>query len=312
MIIIKEDKNLHDSQSFKKPILLVSLLIILIMTSCQSNPSEEAKDKLIIYTSIYPLQFLTESIINDLGHVKSIYPPGVDAHTYEPTLKEMTAIAKGDVFIFLGGGMEVFSEKVAQSLESQNAHLIEIGNHRDLFSFDNDSDYDPHIWLDPLRMIEMGQIIKDELIHLNPENTHIFDQNYELLVEDLISLDEHFINTLRGASTKEIIVSHAAYQYWEERYGIKQIPISGITSTDEPSQKELVQIVKNIKEKNLKYIIFDQTGEHRLSTIIQNHTKTKKRTIHDLEVLTENDINNNENYLTIMEKNLQTLYDVTK
>lgn len=293
---------------------ILTIFLISILNGCQLGNSPDIKDenKLIVYTSIYPLQFLTESIGQNVASVSSIYPPGVDAHTYEPTLKEMTNIAKSDVFIYLGEGMESFSEKVAHSLTSQNIHLIELGRHDYLFSSSTDHDIDPHIWLDPLRMIEMGKIIKDELIQLSPENEQIIEENYNLLINELILLDEQFISTLQSKKNKEIIVSHAAYSYWEERYGIKQIPISGITSTDEPSQKELVQIVKKIEQKNLNYIIFNQTGEHRLSTIIQQHTNTKKRTIHDLEVLTEDDLNNNDNYLTLMKKNLSTLNDVTK
>lgn len=288
-------------------------VIVFLLSSCSLITSQHSNDKkLTIYTSIYPLQYVTNAIVGDVAKVHSIYPPGVDAHTYEPTLKEMTSIAKSDLFIYLGEGMESFSEKVALSLSSQDLQLIEIGKHKYLFSSVDGHDVDPHIWLDPLRMIEVGKIIKDDLVKLYPDQETLFNENLNKLTEDLIQLDDTFINTLQKKENKEVIVSHAAYGYWEERYGIKQLPISGIITTDEPSQKELVQIVKNIKESNLKYIIFDQTGEHRLSTIVQQHTNTEKRTIHDLEVLTENDIQNNEDYISIMAKNLQALNEVTK
>ena len=44
--------------------------------------------------------------------------------------------------------------------------------------------------------------------------------------------------------TKEILVSHLAYGYWEQRYGLKQIPIAGISASDEPSQKHLLTLQK--------------------------------------------------------------------
>jgi len=84
-----------------------------------------------------------------------------------------------------------------------------------------------------------------------------------------------------------------------------------MASTDEPSQKELVQLVKQIKNDQFDYIVFNQMDEHRLSSIIKQHTNTKKRTIHDLEVLTEEDINNKEDYFSLMEKNLQTILEIT-
>lgn len=298
----------------KRSIIVVfSFISCFFLTSCQTNvPSKiNDNDKLIIYTSIYPLQFLTESIANEMATVTSIYPPGVDAHTYEPTLKEMTSIAKSDVFIYLGEQMESFSEKVAEALSSQPIYLIELSKYEQLFSTNRHNDIDPHIWLDPLRMIEMGKVIKNELIQLKPEYKDKFENNYENLVNELTMLDDEFMMTLQPKKNKVIVVSHAAYNYWEERYGIKQISVSGIISTDEPSQKELVKLVKEIRQTDLNYIIFDQTGEHRLSTIIQQHTNIEKRTIHDLEVLTEEDIKDGENYFTLMRKNLQTIDEIT-
>ena len=50
--------------------------------------------------------------------------------------------------------------------------------------------------------------------------------------------------TVANAKTKEILVSHAAYGYWEQRYGLKQIPIAGISASDEPSQKRLLTLQK--------------------------------------------------------------------
>nr|WP_307479900.1 zinc ABC transporter substrate-binding protein [Cytobacillus purgationiresistens] len=43
-----------------------------------------------------------------------------------------------------------------------------------------------------------------------------------------------------------MIVPHAAFGYWEERYGVKQIAISGLSSEEEPSQKELIRLRNTI------------------------------------------------------------------
>ena len=296
-----------------KRINLILFTFLLLITGCEENkpPEQTSPDLLTIYTSIYPLQYLTESIAGEYAHVSSIYPAGVDAHTYEPTSREMTEIAKADAFIYFGQHMEGFSDKIAATLASHHVAFIEIGSHGYLFREGNGSHVDPHIWLDPIRMIDMATIIKEELIRLNPEHTDEFNKAYDDVIEELMQLDEEFIHVLESKINKKIIVSHAAYGYWEERYGLEQLTISGISSTDEPSQKELVTLIKAIKEQGLDYIIFNQRGKHRLSTIVQQQTKTEKRIIHDLEVLTEEDIKNHEDYMSLMKKNLKTLDVVT-
>src|SRR5699024_8785792 len=84
-------------------IAMIALTIMLVMVGCESSSSNKNTED-FIYTSIYPIQFITEAIVGDTAHVVSVYPPGVDAHTYEPTSKSITEIATGKAFIYLGAG----------------------------------------------------------------------------------------------------------------------------------------------------------------------------------------------------------------
>src|SRR5699024_7190737 len=129
----------------------------------------------------------------DTVTVHSLLPLGADAHTYEPTSKEIISIAKGDLFFYLGADMEAFAETVAESLDSQNVKLIEIGKDKSLFikgDHDHDNehhhehehgDYDPHIWLDPIRLVKIAEIIKDELISFQPDHKDTYEENYQTL-----------------------------------------------------------------------------------------------------------------------------------
>lgn len=303
----------------KEKHVFIYLLLILFLTACNSSHGDSAEENLTIYTSIYPIQFLSEEITGELAKVKTIYPPGVDAHTYEPTSREITEIANGDAFIYLGAGMESFAEHAVDALQSQDVKFIEVGEDTSLFRENtvNDqhdhehSDLDPHIWLDPLRMIEIGELITDRLTELDPDNEGNYQENFAVLKDKLTALDEEFITTLQMKKQKQIIVSHAAYGYWEERYGIEQIAISGLSSSDEPSQKELADIAKLAEQQKINYVIFDQTDSNRLATIIQDYIGADKRVVHNLETITEEDIQADENYLTLMKQNLDVLDEAT-
>ncbi|WP_370642273.1 metal ABC transporter solute-binding protein, Zn/Mn family [Virgibacillus salidurans] len=311
--------------------LIILLTIGIFTIGC--TPTDGASDNqegLTIYTSVYPIQYAVDRIGGETVTAESVYPPGVDAHTYEPTSKDMTTIADSDAFIYLGAGMEGFAETAAEALASQDVRLVEIGEHEELFHTDepqehnhadesdneshdghNHGDHDPHIWIDPERMADMAAIIRDELINLNPDEEEQYNTNFNALEEDLMALDEKYTETLQAKDNKKILVSHAAYGYWEERYGIEQIAINGLSSSSEPSQKELTQIIDQAEEHNLDYIIFEQNSSNRVSEIIQEQIGAESLTIHNLSVLTETDIENNEDYLSLMEKNLETLDKAT-
>lgn len=295
----------------KRQISLFLFCLSIILTACNPPPSHEAEDtELTIYTSIYPIQYITKEIAGDIASVTSVYPPGVDAHTYEPTSKMVTSIANSDAFIYLGAGMEGFAETTAEAIESHDVAIVEIGKQRDLFHIkdgNNHKDEDPHIWLDPIRMIDMAEIIKTKLIQMIPDHEEAYIKNFNQFKDNMIQLDQTFLDTLQEKNDKHILVSHAAYGYWEERYGIEQIPISGLSSSSEPSQKELASIVNIAKRKNIKYVIYEQNASDRISTIIQDHIQAKALYIHNLEVLTEEDLDNKEDYLSLMERNLHVL-----
>ncbi|MBF2482690.1 zinc ABC transporter substrate-binding protein, partial [Listeria seeligeri] len=87
-------------------IALAALLsTLLILTGCSdSSDTKTNSDKLTVYTTVYPLQYLTEQIGGKYVDVHSIYPPGSDAHSFEPTQKDMMKIADSDLFFYIGLG----------------------------------------------------------------------------------------------------------------------------------------------------------------------------------------------------------------
>ncbi|WP_156288486.1 metal ABC transporter solute-binding protein, Zn/Mn family [Oceanobacillus salinisoli] len=339
---------------YLKAIILL-ILVTSVMIGCTAENTEEEtinnNESLKIYTTVYPIEYAIGRISGGSIMVESVYPPGVDEHSYEPTSKDMTDIAKSDAFIYIGAGLEPFAETAAETLSSQNLTVIELGQYEELFHADdsvkpeqesdehneneeadhedeheshehdeetshddedehddhNHGDQDPHIWIDPLRMLEMSEIIKEELVKLNPESESLYNENFEELKEDLVALDEEFTETLQEKSNKRLLVAHAAYGYWEERYGIEQIAINGLSSSSEPSQKELTEIIDQARKYELDYVIFEQNTSSRLTEVIQDEIGAESATIHNLSVLTDEDIANNEDYLSLMKKNLETL-----
>lgn len=298
------------------------IALLFTLGSCNAFNDDDNHD-IVLYTSIYPIQFIVEELVGNEASVVSVYPPGVDAHSYEPTIREMLNIARGKAFIYLGAGMESFAESAKSTLKASDVHFIEVAEHKEIFLHGDDHDHhadhshfhtdiDPHIWFDPLRMIEASKYIKNQLSDIFPHLTNTLDENFFTLKKRLLELDKQYEATLRPKTNRHIVVSHAAYQYWEERYQIVQIPISGLTAGDEPSQKDLANIVLFAEEENIQYVLFEQNATNKIATIIQEHIGAEPLFIHNLEVLVDEDIRNKEDYFTLMKTNLTILDQATK
>ncbi|WP_097039932.1 metal ABC transporter solute-binding protein, Zn/Mn family [Salinicoccus kekensis] len=125
------------------------------------------------------------------------------------------------------------------------------------------------------------------------------------------ALDQELEDTLNDGSEKHIIVPHAAFGYWD-KYGIEQIPITGYTMTDEPSQRQLAGLIDTVREYDLEYVLYEQNNTNNISEVIQNEIGAEAEMIHNMEVRTEEDINNDADYISLMQYNLDVLEKVTE
>ncbi|MGD6834905.1 metal ABC transporter solute-binding protein, Zn/Mn family, partial [Sutcliffiella halmapala] len=171
----------------------------------------------------------------------------------------------------------------------------------------NHADGDPHVWLSPTLSISLAENIKNALVELKPEEKEDFEANFKSLKEELEALDSEYKETMESAQTNKILVSHAAYGYWEEQYGLEQISVNGLSPTQEPSQKQLTEIIAKAKENNIQYVIFDQNITGKIAEVVKDEIKAEALTLHNLEAATEEDIKNKEDYFSLMRKNLETL-----
>jgi zinc transport system substrate-binding protein len=200
-------------------------------------------------------------------------------------------------------------QMVKVELLDENGNIISESEPVEILIDDHD-DIDPHIWVDPIKMIEVGEIVLEEMIALNPGNESSFRENFEALKANMEALDQEFDETLDDGSEKHIIVPHAAFGYWD-KYGIEQIPVTGYTMTDEPSQSQLAGLIDTVREYELDYVLHEQNSTNTISEVIQNEIGAEAEMIHNMEVRTEEDITNDEDYISLMQRNLEVLEKVT-
>lgn len=350
----------------KIPTMLSTVITAgIILAGCgneaNSNTSSESNKEVVnVYTTIFPLEDFTKKIGGEFVDVQSILPPNVDAHSFEPSTKDMMNLADSDLFIYTGAGVEGFADKAVESLKNEEVTIVKAVDNIELLSVEEDShdheetpeeeshdshdkaaneeehesehssenneegnvheddhsgeedehahgDTDPHVWLDPNLSIQLAENIKNALIEKMPAQKEAFESNYNLLKKDLEKLDQDFKETVGNSKTKYLLVSHAAYGYWENRYGIEQIAIGGLSPTQEPSQKELEEIVEESKAHNIRYLMFEQNVSPRVSEVIQKEIGAKSLTLYNLESIAEEDRDKGEDYFSIMRKNLENI-----
>ncbi|MCT8138726.1 zinc ABC transporter substrate-binding protein [Anaerobacillus sp. CMMVII] len=166
---------------------------------------------------------------------------------------------------------------------------------------------DPHIWLDPIRSIQIAENIKNALVELLPEASEDFESNFLSLKEQLEALDGEFKKMVEEVSKDTIVVSHAGYGYWTERYGIKQVGISGISPTNEPSIRQITKVIEFVEHNEINFIIFEQNIPMNIAETVRSQVGAEVLWLHNLEALTEEDVENGADYFSLMANNIETL-----
>ncbi|AKL92765.1 metal ABC transporter solute-binding protein, Zn/Mn family [Staphylococcus capitis] len=309
----------------RRAIIFITLSLILILSGCSKSINSSKKDnvnshnKMKIYTTVFAFQSFTEQIGGKYVDVESIYPPGADLHSYEPTQKDMINIAKSDLFIYSSDDLDPVSAKITQSMENKNMKLAlasDLNQKELIHSDDHDEDEghnhaetenDPHVWLDPVLDRIFAEKIKDKLIQKDPKHKSYYEKNYKKLDKDIANIDKKMQKITKSPKREKIIISHDSLGYLTHRYHFKQEGVNGMND-EEPSQKKILSIVKNIKNSKSPYVLYEQNITSKITDVIKRETDTQPLSFHNLAVLTKKEKDNQSiTYQSLMKKDIESL-----
>lgn len=325
--------------NFKK-FSIISLLSVLL-TGCGSAmevlpqptpPTTQVSqpEHLSVMASFYPLYELVQKIGGERGEFRNFVPSGVEPHDYEPTPQQLNNLYTSDFVVFNGAGLEPWAEKVKPDLEKSGVKVITLADNISLLEGATEHEhgheeeeheehehqeedeheepvYDPHFWLDPLTYLEEGRLITQKLSELAPSNTSYYQENFKKLEADLQKLHTDFEAGLQNCDSRTMVTSHAAFAYLAKRYNLAMLPIAGLSPEDEPTAKNLAELAKLVKEKNIQYIFTETLVSPKIAQTLADETGAKTLVLNPLEGLSDEEINAGKTYVSVMRENLENL-----
>lgn len=300
------------------------LILILVFTGCNNtknnnkgnianNKIENTKkdEKIKVYASIYPIYDFAKNIGKDKIDLNLIVPNGQEPHDFEPDNKDIKALENADVFIYNGAGLESWSDKVLKSLNNKDLVSVIASDGVEILH-ESDDEIDPHVWLDPKNAIIEAENIKDAFIKADSKNEEFYTNNFNEYRDKLEKLNEDFSEKLSNIKDNKIVVSHMAYGYLTKSYNLEQIGIEGVNAESEPDAKTMAKIVEIVRENNIKVIFTEDIVDPKIAGTIANEARIKTEFLNPLESLTEEEIKNDDDYISIMTSNLNKIYEALK
>ena len=263
----------------KKIFLLLLLVgITSLTTGCFKRDSLEDIE---IMTTVYPVEYVTNYLYGEHSLVNSIYPD--DTNTYDYTLSEKQIIA-------------------LDFLERNN----------DLLIIDASSGIDltygtEELWLNPSHLLMMSQNIKNGLEEYitNSYLKKEIDDRYKELQVTLSELDAEIKLTAENATYKTIVVSNDTLKFLE-KYGFTVYSLDDRNSA--PTEKT-INDVKNLIKNGQVSTIFILQYDSINSTIqgIIDETGISTTEFKRLDSITDEERDNKEDYVTLMNDNIDLL-----
>jgi zinc transport system substrate-binding protein len=244
------------------------MLFIWLLAPALSNA-----EPLQVFVSVLPLKTFVEKIGGNSVTVQTMVQPGDSPHTYDPTPKQISALAKTDLYVLTGVPFEkVWMERVRsanphmkvldarvgidlRTIEHHEHETVHNGQQQDKAhdpGHFNDSERDPHIWTSPPLVKQMAKNIRDMLTELDPAQGQAYEDNYAAFAAELDTLDRDIRALLKEVNNRKFMVFHPAWGYFADTYDLIQIPIE--QEGKEPGARALTELIKQAKRENVKVI----------------------------------------------------------
>lgn len=276
------------------PILLISILMV---TGCFKRDNLEGIE---IITTTYPIEFATNYLYGEHSIVNSIYPDGTDTFTYKLSEKQLNDYSKKKLFIY----NRVTNDKdIAVEFLKRNANMLIIDA-----TYGMEITYgEEELWLNPSNLLMMTQNIKNGLQEYMT-NSYLekeIDKKYEEIKVTLSELDANLKLTAENASRKKIVVNSDSLKYLE-KYGFEVISLD---STNEAvSDKTISSTIDSITNGEVKHIFLLESNDNSdaVKQVIDK-TNVETYTFRRLDNIKEEDRDENNDYFTIMNSNIELL-----
>jgi zinc transport system substrate-binding protein len=273
-------------------VVLILVFSVAFLAACGSDGGT-ADGRVSVAAAFYPLAYAAEQIGGDQVEVRNLTPPGTEPHDVELSARDVERIRSADVVLYLGSGFQPGFERAVEGANGKAIDLLE-GWHL----LASEEGVDPHLWLDPLRYAEQARRIGDVLGRR---------ESAPGLAERPRKLDADFQRGLARCARREIVTSHAAFHYLADRYGLEQIGLTGVSPEAEPTARDLEAIVDEVESTGATTIFFETLVSPRLAETVARETGAKTAVLNPLEGLSQEEVDQGEDYFSVMRENLGAL-----
>lgn len=206
------------------------------------------------------------NIGGDLISVKSIITGLENPHTYEPRVSDVKAIARADLFVQVGLGLETWADKLVRN--AGNSRLIQVSAFRSCNIINNN----PHVWMDIENAGRMVTAMMEGMVRADPSHATLYRRNAGLYIKRLLRLDKKISKDLSPLSGQAVVTAVPAFTYFLKRYGIEEAATIISVPGKESSGRHLRTVITLMRKRGIRIILTVPQFPPRIPNLVAEET----------------------------------------
>ena len=311
-----------------KKIVLVLVLIAIILVGIvagvklgKRNKTRNVNDteKIKVTASNFASYDFLRAIIgsNDNIELTFLLGPGKDAHSYDPTAQDLITIQNSDLFIYIGGEMEKWADRVLPTIDTNNTKIICVADdiktieEQEIDGAEQEEDeeeegaFDEHIWSSPSNAITMISTLEKSMEEIDSSNSSKYKQNAENYITKIKNVDKQIQEIVDNKKRDRLVFGDKMpMQYFINYYKLQvSAAFSGCSTETEPSSKTIAYLVNKAKEEKTPVILYIELNNGKVANTIANEVGNgcKAMQIQTLHNVSKTDFDNGETWVSLME-----------
>lgn len=260
--------------------------------------AEGAKPRVV--TSGYVPYTLAKQLSGGLADVTMLLPANAEPHSFEPTPGALVTVKNADIFIYVSDRIEPWAKDVLSSAGEQTA-VVQAAKYAA-------SSDDPHVWMDFQNAKQIARAISFALVQKDPSHRAEYEAHLKAFEKELADLDAAYQTGLASCKSRQVVhVGHLAFGNLTKNYGLSLSALAGSSHDGENSVRRVAELIRFIKDNQIRAIFTEETLSPRLSAAVAEETGAQVLPLYTVEHVSKDDFDRGVTYGELMRRNLDSL-----